>query len=220
MLDMATVTTGSALMNPVFAKTPGHVDVLSLPPGKTMVLVGATGFGLTRIGLAALVGPARLGPVAYMDVRGWLCPSVAWTAGIAPERFIVVRCSDPVQWSRAVATLIDGVRAVYAEVPRGVKDPQLRTLVSLAQRRDSTLVLRSTVDVPVGLGYVRLAAESVKWEGTDAGHGRLGRRRVVLRASGKAMRGIPRLIEVEDHGTDDLHLVSGLAITPPGRAAG
>jgi hypothetical protein len=67
---------------------------------------------------------------------------------------------------------------------------------------------------------LRLEARQVLWEGTDRGHGRLTSRKLVFEASGKAMRGMTRLIEVEDDGANALRLVSGLAVTPAGRATG
>jgi hypothetical protein len=168
-----------------------------------------------------LATPAITGPVAYLDVRGWLCPPAAWEVGISPERLIVVRCDDPVRWGRVVSTLMEGVRVLYAEVPRGIKEAQLRKLGALARSRSAALILRPLrSDLPTGLAYLRLTAQEVAWEGADGGHGRLASRRLVMEASGKAVRGMSRLIEVEDHGANALHLVPGLAVAPAGRAAG
>ena len=75
-------------------------------------------------------------------------------------------------------------------------------------------------DLPGGLAYLRLQAEGVTWEGTDAGHGRLAQRSLLLTASGKATRGMTRHIDLEDDGTNALRLVPGLAAAPSGRAAG
>ena len=164
---------------------------------------------------------AVAGPVVYLDARGWLCPPAAWEAGIAPERLIVVRCSDPVHWPRVAATLLEGIPGLYAEVPRGVKDAQLRKLAALARRRRVPVVLRPVRgELPSGITHLRLEAREVRWDGPDAGHGRLRQRRLIFEASGKAMRGMTQTIEVEDHGADAVRLVSRLAATTARRAAG
>ena len=75
-------------------------------------------------------------------------------------------------------------------------------------------------DLPAGVAYVRFRGRDVGWEGLDAGHGRLAKRRLALEASGKGMSGIERVIEVEDDGADVVRVVSRLAAAPPRRAAG
>ncbi len=72
-------------------------SLLSLQPGRVTGLIGHPGFGLTRLGLVMLASREQLGPVAYLDVRGWLSPPAAWESGISPERLVVVRCDDPVR---------------------------------------------------------------------------------------------------------------------------
>ena len=202
-------------------RRPAADSLLTLQPGRVVGLIGSPGFGLTRLGLHMLAGPEIIGPVAYLDVRGWFCPPAAWEAGIEPDRLVVVRCDDPIRWGRAVTAVLEGVRALYAEVPRGMKDAQLRKLGSLARSRRSALILRPLRGVlPSGLAHLRLTAREVIWSGTDEGHGRLVSRRMVFEASGKAVHGMTRLVEVEDHGADALHLVSGLAVASAGRAAG
>jgi hypothetical protein len=196
-------------------------DLLALRPGRVIGLIGHPGFGLTRLGLVMLASREKLGPVAYIDVRGWLSPPAAWESGITPERLVIVRCSDPVRWGRVASHLLEGVGAVYAEVPKRTKPAQLHKLVALARNRKTPLVLRPVQgDLPSGLAHLRLEARRVDWDGTDRGHGRLTNRRLVFEASGKAMRGMTRLVEVEDDGTNALRMVSGLAATPAGRATG
>jgi len=133
----------------------------------------------------------------------------AWEMGIEPERFVVVRSSDVVTWSRIVATLLDGVRGVYAEVPTGLRDQALHKLAAKARAKRTPLVLRPvTGKLPSGVAHLNLEAREVLWEGTEAGHGNLTNRRTLLVASGKATRGMVRTIEVEDDGTNDLRVVS------------
>lgn len=173
--------------------------LLTLGPGQVAGLSGLPGSGLTRLGLSLIAPYASQGALACIDVRGWFSPAVAWDLGIEPDRLVVVRSSDFVTWGRIVATLLGGLRGVYAEVPPGIKDASLRKLVAKARTQRTPLVLRPIVgDLPKGIAHLHLRARGVAWEGTDAGHGRLTVRRTILDASGKSTRGMERTIEVED----------------------
>jgi len=210
--------TGELLTRSVPVVSP---DLLSLTPGKVVGLEGPPGFGLTRLGLTMLADAARRGPVAYVDVRGWLSPPAAWEIGIAPERLIVVRCDEAVTWGRVVGGLLDGMQAVFAEVPRVVKEAHLRKLAATSRTRRTPLVLRPVRgELPAGVAHLRLSARKIEWEGTDEGHGRLAHRRLVVEASGKAMKGLVRNFEVEDHGTHAVRVVPGLGAPSIGSATG
>lgn len=189
-------------------------------PGQVVGLHGPAGMGLTRLGLS-MVAQATKGSVACVDARGWLCPVAAWEEGIDPDRLVVVRCDDPVTWGRVVAGLLDGMGAVYAEVPHQMREAPLRTLASAVRSKGTPLVLNPlSGTLPTGLAQLRLEGRAIVWEGTGVGHGRLLRRRLVLEASGKAVKGMTRIIEVEDHGADALRVVPGLGAAPTGYAAG
>ena len=189
----------------------GWTTSLGIEPGQIVGLSGLPGSGMTRLGMAFLAPYATRGQLAYLDVRGWANPAAAWEMGIPPERLVVIRSGDVVTWGRIVATLLSGVRGVFAEVPAGVRDGMLRKLAAKARAQRTPLVLRPVAGtLPSGVANLRLEARSVVWDGTDAGHGQLTRRRAVFDATGKAMRGMQRTIEVEDDGTDDLHLVPDL----------
>ena len=194
---------------------------LTLQPGRVTGLVGNPGFGLTRLAFSLLASSDRRGPVALLDSRGWLCPAAAWESGLRPERVVVVRCDDKVRWAQVAAALCEGVQAVYAEVPFGVKEALLRRLAALVRSRGTALVLRPLRgDLPSGIAHLRIEAQGIEWAGPDEGHGRLLRRRLVIAASGKAVGGISRLIEVEDDGTNALRVVPRLAPAAVGHAAG
>jgi hypothetical protein len=200
------------------AVSPWPVD-LGAAPGRVLGLVGPPGSGLTRLGLAMLAH--RPGMVAVVDVRGWLNPAAAWEVGADPERLVVVRCPDRGRWARVTAALLEGLRAVYAEVPVGIDESLLRRLGALARARRAALLLRPLRgDLPSGLAHLRLRSSRVVWGGARQGHGRLAARRLVLQAAGRAMQGIEQSLEVEDDGSDTLRLVSGLAAAAAGRAVG
>ncbi len=184
-------------------------------------MVGDLGTGLTRLGLRLLAEHSRVAPVVAVDLRGWISPAAAWETGVIPDRLVVVRCPDPSLWPKVTAALLDGVRALYTEVPTRVKDQDIRRLASLARARRVAVAMRSTGNgLPSGVAYLRLRAIGVTWEGADRGHGRLKRRRLVLEASGKGVSGISRMIEVEDEGTDALRVVSDVVIDQTRRAVG
>lgn len=201
-------------------QAPGR-DLLTVQPGRPVELCGPPGYGLTRLGYRMLAEPSRVSPVVGLDVRGWMSPRAAWEAGVIADRFVIVRCPDPGLWTKVAAALAEGVRAVLAEVPEGVRDADLRRLAALVRARQMLLVLRPVGrQLPSGVAHLRLRAAAVGWEGPDRGHGRLLSRRLILEASGKGASGMIQRIEVEDEGEDTLRVVSGLADRPARRAIG
>lgn len=194
---------------------------LSLEPGRITEVSGVTGLGVTRLGLGMLVAPSRQHPVVALDVRGWLSPLAAWEMGIEPSRLVVVRCPDQGKWTQVTAALMEGVGAIYAEVPSRVKDHELRRLAALARARRVGVVFRPLADgLPPGVAHLRLRASGVRWEGIERGHGRLARRYLTVEASGKGTLGIPRQIEMVDDGKDSLRLVSTVGLAGVGSRAG
>ena len=196
-------------------------DLLALRPGHVVGLEGPTGLGLTRVGFSMLAGAPRPCRVVVVDARGWICPLAAWEVGIRPDRLTVVRCRDAARWPRVVATLLDGVKAIYAEVPHGVREVVLRRLGAKARARDATVILRP-IDgrLPSGLAYLRVRVGQNVWAGAGEGHGRLDRRTLILELSGKGASGRRQLVEVEDDGAHPVRVVSRLVAPQGGRAAG
>ena len=193
--------------------------LLDLQPGRVTELVGVPGSGLTRLGLKLLAPHSRIAPVVALDTRGWLSPEAAWETGVIPERLVVVRCERPVLWPKVTAALLEGVKAMYAEVPGGMGDQDLRLLTALARARRVAVALRPLGSgLPAGVAFLRLRALGVTWEGADRGHGRLTRRRLVLEATGKGAAGTSRRFEVEDEGTDDVRVVSDVVVDQARRA--
>ena len=113
------------------------------------------------------------------------------------------------------------VPAPSAEVPASINSQNLRRLAALARARRTAVAMRSMgTGLPPGVAHLRLRAIGVTWEGADKGHGRLGRRRLVLEATGKGAAGMRRRFEVDDEGTDDVHLVSDVVLDQVGPAVG
>jgi hypothetical protein len=194
---------------------------LRLQPGRIIEMVGVPGTGLTRLGLRLLADPSRVAPVVALDLRGWIGPEAAWEAGVVPDQVVIVRCDQPRIWPQVTAALLEGVRALYAEVPAGVRDQDLRRLSALARARGVAVAMRPLgPGLPGGVAYLRLRALGVTWEGADRGHGRLKRRRLMLEASGKGAAGVVRRFEVEDEGTDVVRVVSDVVVGEARRAVG
>lgn len=196
-------------------------SLLELQPGRITELVGDVGTGMTRLGLRLLATHSLVAPVVAIDTRAWISPEAAWEAGVDRGRLVVVRCADPVMWPKVTAALLEGVRAMYVEVPTRVRDNDLRRLAALARARRVAVAMRPMGSgLPTGVSYLRLRALGVTWEGADRGHGRLTRRRMVLEATGKGVSGMSRRFEVEDEGTDVVRVVSDVVVGQTGRAVG
>lgn len=209
-------------LDPTGAVTHDPGGLLDLQPGRIIELAGNPGTGLTRLGFRLLAPYSREMPVVALDTRGWISPGAAWETGVIAERLVVVRCSDAGLWVEVVASLLEGVRAIYAEVPARIRDNDLRRLAALARARRVAVAMRAMGQgkLPPGVAYLRLRAVGVTWEGADRGHGRLTRRRLVLEASGKGAAGMTRLFEVEDEGKDAMRVVSDVVVDPARRAVG
>jgi hypothetical protein len=185
---------------------------LTLSPGKIVGLEGPAGRGLTRLGLSLLAAPSRVGLVVVVDARGWFSPLAAWEVGVHARRLVVVRCSEGRLWPQVTAAVLEGVAAVYAEIPAGVGESQLRRLVALNRARKSGLALRPLRGgLPPGIAHVRIKGMGVEWEGADHGHGRLGSRQLQIEMTGKSIPPREIVLQEEEEGADVVRVVSGLA---------
>ncbi|MDP9494942.1 MAG: hypothetical protein M3P87_06850 [Actinomycetota bacterium] len=194
---------------------------LRLQPGRITEMVGDSGTGLTRLGLRLLAEPSLVAPVVVLDTRCWISPEAAWETGVVPEHLVIVRCDEPRIWPKVTAALLEGVHALYAEVPAEVRDQDLRRLAALARARGVAVAMRPMGRaLPGGVAHLRLRALGVTWEGADRGHGRLKKRRLVLEASGRGSAGVTRRFEVEDEGADVVRVVSDVVVGEARRSIG
>jgi hypothetical protein len=212
---------GVSLEAPLLDLEGREASYLRIQPGHVTELVGVPGTGLTRLGLRLLAAPSQVAPVVALDTRGWISPEAAWETGVLPESLVIVRCDQPQLWPKVAAALLEGIRALYAEVPVGAKEQDLRRLAALARARKVAVVMRPMgKGLPSGVAHLRLRALGVTWEGADRGHGRLGRRRLMIEASGKGAAGVTRRFEVEDEGSDIVRVVSDVVVGETRRAVG
>ena len=100
-------------------------ELADLVPGGAALtrgtVLGVEGCGATSVGFELAAAVSALGEwVAAVDLDGTLGALAAREAGVALDRFAVVRRVPPARWATVVAALLDGVSLVLAEVPRGV----------------------------------------------------------------------------------------------------
>src|SRR4051794_5872189 len=170
--------------------------------GTVLRVVGDTGAGATTVGFELAAAFTGLGEwAAAIDLDATLGPLAAAEAGVALERFAVVRRVAPARWATVVAALLDGVSLVLAEVPRGVRVGDARRLEARARERDAVLVATEPHGVawPAGAAYVVHAAAST-WDGLEPGAGVLGDRRLKVRVEGRGRAARPRAGELARAG--------------------
>ena len=135
----------------------------TLPRGSVVRVAGAPGAGVTTLGLelaAACTGAGEW--VAVVDPAGSLGALAAREAGVALERFAVVRRVPPARWASVVAALLEGVSLVLADLPaEGVGVADARRLVARARERETVLVVGERWPADAAL---TLHARGSEWE--------------------------------------------------------
>jgi Mrp family chromosome partitioning ATPase len=170
--------------------------------GTVLRVAGAPGAGATTVAFELAAAFTTLGEwAAAVDLDATLGPLAAAEAGVALERFAVVRRVPPARWATVVAALLDGVSLVLAEVPRGVRLGDARRLEARVREREAVLVATEPHGVawPAGAAYVVHAAAS-RWEGLDAGAGVLAGRRLQVQVEGRGQAARPRAGELARAG--------------------
>jgi hypothetical protein len=173
--------------------------------GSVLRITGRPGAGATTLGFELAAAITALGEwAAVVDVDATLGPLAAARAGVALERFPVVRRVPPARWATVVAALLDGVSLVLAEVPRGVGLGDARRLEARARERESVLVATETCGAvwPGGAAFTLHAAGS-EWEERAAplmGSGLLDGRRLRVEVEGRGAAARPRIGELARAG--------------------
>jgi hypothetical protein len=170
--------------------------------GSVLRVAGAPGAGSTTVAFELAAAFTALGEwAAAVDLDGTLGPLAAGEAGVALERFAVVRRVPPARWATVVAALLEGVSLVVAEVPRGIGMGDARRLVARARERESVLVVAETHGTvwPAGAAFGVHAAGSV-WEGLGCDAGFLTGRRLQVRVEGRGAAARPRIGELARAG--------------------
>ena len=154
--------------------------------GSVVALDGRTGAGVTSVALALCAAATAAGEwAAAVDLDGTLSGEAAAAAGVALERFAVVRRVPPARWAAAAAVLLDGVSLVLVDVPTRARPDEARRLVARARERGVVLVPL----VGPGARWPATASQRVHveggaWPGLGSGHGLLTGRASQVRVVG------------------------------------
>lgn len=161
--------------------------------GAVVVVDGDPGAGVTSVVLALAAAVTGTGEwAAAVDLDGTLGGRAAAEAGVALDRFAVVRPSlggsvPPERWATVVATLLDGVSLVIAELPRSVRPADARRLVARAREREVILVPVARAGAWPAEAALRFRAAGGPWPGLDAGSGVLTDRTVRVEIEGRGV---------------------------------
>ena len=175
----------------------------TLARGSVLRVTGRPGAGATTVGFELAAAITALGEwAAAVDVDATLGVLAAADAGVALERFAVVRRVPPARWAVVVAALLDDVSLVLAEVPRGVSLGDARRLEARARERESVLVVAETRGARwPGSALFTLHAASSAWDGHEGVlDGILGARRLRVEVEGRGAAARPRIGELARAG--------------------
>jgi hypothetical protein len=165
--------------------------------GSVLRVAGEPGAGSTTVAFELAAAFTAMGEwAAAVDLDGTLGALAAREAGVALERFAVVRRVPSTRWATVVAALLDGVSLVVAEVPRGVGLGDARRLVARARERESVLVAYETrIRWPAESRFV-VHADGSAWDGLGRDAGFLAGRRLQVRVEGRGAATRPRVGEL------------------------
>jgi RecA/RadA recombinase len=114
----------------------------TLQRGMVVEVVGGFGAGSTSVSLGLAAAASAVGEwAAAVELDSTLGGLAAAEAGVALERFLVVRRVPPARWASVVAALIEGFTVVVAEVPRHVRTSDCRRLAARAREQGVVLVV-------------------------------------------------------------------------------
>jgi RecA/RadA recombinase len=155
--------------------------------GAVVAVDGAVGAGATSVALqlaaaATAAGEWAVGVELDAGRAGSLGGLAAHEAGVALERFAVVRRVPPARWAAVLAALIDGVGLVAAEVPVHARAGDARRLAARARERGVVLVALGAWPAEAAL---RLRAEGSAWTVPELRPGLFGARELRVCVEGR-----------------------------------
>jgi hypothetical protein len=189
----------------VLPLAPAFADLLpgGLPRGATVVVGGppstagpdATGVagvtGATSLALALVAAASAAGSwVAVIGLPAFGLGAAAGL-GLAIERLVIVEAPPAERWATVAGSLVGAFDMVILGAPAGagrVRPAEIRRLAARTRERGSVLLpLGSSVAgrSPMGEADLRIAVGTLGWEGLEAGHGLLRRRRVMVEVTGR-----------------------------------
>ena len=163
--------------------------------GTVVAVDGDPGAGATSVALQLAAAATAAGEwAAAIELDASLGGLAAGEAGIALERFAVVRRVPPARWAAVAAALLDGISVVLAEVPAYSRMGDTRRLLARARERGAVLVAVGPWPAEAAL---RLRAEGSVWRELDPDVGVLTERdqHVHIDGRGAAARDHVALVE-------------------------
>jgi hypothetical protein len=200
----------------VLPAVPEIAELLPWPGGSrrgaTLAAVGSTSLLMTL--LAGAMTQGSWAAVVGMPAFGALA---AAEAGVPLDRLALVPAPGP-DWPTVVSALIDGLDVVVIATPPGVPEATTRALINRAKQRGCVLI--PTTRWPQCV--LTIVVNDRHWVGLHAGHGRLRRQDVTLRASGRGRAARPTTVttplpppSIVGHRIADM---SEMVIPPPAQA--
>ena len=174
----------------------------ALARGAVVGVEGIPGAGASSVALTLAAAVTAVGEwAAAVDLDGSLGGRAAAEAGVALDCFAVVRPPPgrhkvsgfpPDRWAAVVATLLDGMSLVIAELPRSVRAADARRLVARAREREVILVPFGPARSWAADTTLRVHAVGGDWPGLDEGSGLLGERTIRVQVEGRGAAARPR----------------------------
>jgi hypothetical protein len=150
--------------------------------GSVVAVDGVPGTGATSVALRIAAAATVAGEwAAAVELGASLGGVAALEAGIALDRFAVIRRVPPARWATVVAALLDGISLVLAEVPAFVRVGDARRLLARARERGAVLITTGPWPAEAAL---RLRTGDSAWLGLGRGTGMLSGRDLQVHVDG------------------------------------
>jgi hypothetical protein len=156
----------------------------ALQRGTVVAVDGDPGAGVTSVAFQLAAAATAAGEwAAAVELDAGLGGLAAGEAGIALDRFAVVRRVPRPRWAAVVAALLDGISVVLAEIPSFARIGDARRLQARARERGAVLVTMGPWPAEAAL---RLRARGSMWRGLARGAGTLEAREQRVRVDGRS----------------------------------
>jgi hypothetical protein len=180
-----------AVPGPVGELVPGG----AVQRGTVVAVDGDPGAGATSVAFQLAAAATAAGEwAAAVELDASLGGLAARAAGIALDRFAVVRRVPAARWPAVVAALLDGISVVLAEVPAFARIADQRRLAARARERGAVLVAMGQWPAEAAL---RLRAEGSVWRGLGRGTGALAERDQRVHVDGRGAAAREHVVLVE-----------------------
>jgi hypothetical protein len=155
----------------------------ALQRGTVVAVDGDLGAGATSVAFQLAAAATEAGEwAAAVEPDASLGGLAAQDAGVALDRFAVIRRVPRARWAAVVAALLDGISVVLAEVPSFARVGDARRLQARVRERGAVLVAMGPWPAEAAL---RLRAGGSVWRGLARGAGTLAEREQRVHVDGR-----------------------------------